>query len=126
MNALNKKLGIEEYIQFTDFIPEEELPDYYRIADVFILPTQELEGFGIFKLEAMASGVPILGTPIKGTKEILGQFSYVFLLRDNGPDPMAALIIESCRRTNENAEIWQAISDQCRRFVENNYSWEKM
>ncbi len=55
--SLSQELGVEDYIKFVGFIPEEDLPDYYRMADVFILPTIELEGFGLITLEALASAM---------------------------------------------------------------------
>ncbi|MFA4909851.1 MAG: glycosyltransferase family 4 protein [Desulfobacteria bacterium] len=122
---LSQNLGIENHIHFTGFIPEEELPDYYRSADIFILPTLELEGFGLVTLEALASGVPVLGTPIGGTKEILGRLDPKYIFRDTQPESMAALIIETCQRFKNNPGLWQDVSSLCRSFVEANYSWEK-
>lgn len=122
---LSQNLGIENHIHFTGFIPEEELPDYYRSADIFILPTLELEGFGLVTLEALASGVPVLGTPIGGTKEILGRLDPKYIFRYTQPESMAALIIETCQRFKNNPGLWQDVSSLCRSFVEANYSWEK-
>jgi glycosyltransferase involved in cell wall biosynthesis len=118
-------LGIEESIRFEGFIPKEILPDYYKMADLFILPTLELEGFGLVTIESMASGVPVLGTPVGGTKEILGKFNPKFLFKDTTSDSLAALIIVKYQIIKENPEEWQEISLKCRHFVENNYSWEK-
>ena len=123
--SLSQRLGIEDYIGFAGFIPEKELPDYYRMSDMFILPTKELEGFGLITLEAMASGVPVLGTPVGGTKEILGRFNPDFLFADTEPDSMADLIVKNCMKINESPEDWRRISGQCREFVEDNYSWDK-
>ncbi len=123
--ALSKKLGVEDFIRFVGFIPEEELPVYYRMADLFILPTRELEGFGLVTLEAMASGIPVLGTPVGGTEEILGKFAPNFLFKDIEPDSIAALIVENYSKLKENPQMWKDLSHRCRSFVENNYSWEK-
>jgi len=118
-------LGIEESIRFQGFIPEDELPDYYKMADLFVLPTKELEGFGLVTLEAMASGVPVVGTPVGGTKEILGQFDPTFLFKDTSASSMAGLIMEKYRIIKEKPDEWKEISKKCRQFVEDNYSWEK-
>ncbi len=123
--SLSQKLGVENYIKFAGFIPEEELPDYYRMANIFILPTIELEGFGLITLEALASGVPVLGTPVGGTVEILGKLDDKYLFKDTKPESMAAMIIETCQQFKNNPEFWQNVSSQCRAFVEENYSWEK-
>ena len=52
------------------------------MADLFILPTTELEGFGLVTVEALASGLPVLGTPIGGTREILAKLGSDHLFDD--------------------------------------------
>jgi len=123
--SLTKELGIENHVQFVGFVPELELPDYYRMADIFILPTIELEGFGLDTLEALASGLPVLGTPVGGTIEILGKLDAKYLFKDTKRESMAALITETCREFRANPGVWQDVSSKCRLFVEENYSWEK-
>lgn len=123
--AFAKSLAVEDFIRFAGFIYEQELPDYYRMADLFVLPTRELEGFGLVTLEAMASGVPVLGTPVGGTKEIIANFDQNFLFKDAGPDSMAALIVGNYRKIKESPQKWKEISHRCRKFVESKYSWEK-
>jgi len=123
--SLAKQSGVDKFITFAGFIPEEELPPYYQMADIFILPTRELEGFGLVTLEAMASGLPVLGTPVGGTREIIGGFNQEFLFKDTTPDSMADLIAEKYRIIKDNPHAWKEISKQCRNYVERNYSWEK-
>jgi len=123
--SLAHELGVENHIRFVGFIPEEELPDYYRVADIFILPTIELEGFGLITLEALASGLPVLGTPIGGTVEILGKLDSRYLFKDTKPESMASLIIETCQQFKNNPRLWQDVSSQCRAFVEMNYLFGK-
>ena len=123
--SLAKELGIGDHVTFAGFIPEVELPDYYRMADIFILPTLELEGFGLVTLEALASGVPVLGTPVGGTAEILSRLDSKYLFKDTRPESMAELIIKTCQEFKDNPELWQDVSYQCRLFVEKHYFWEK-
>ncbi len=122
---LTSRFGLEGQIEFAGFIHDDVLPDYYRMADLFILPTKELEGFGLVTLEAMASGVPVVGTPVGGTLEILGKFDSEFIFKDTTPEAMAELIIEKYRIIKQNPDKWIEISKNCRKFVEDNYSWEK-
>jgi glycosyltransferase involved in cell wall biosynthesis len=98
---------------------------YYQAADIFVLPTKELEGFGLVTLEALASGLPVLGTPVGGTKEILEKLDSSFLFSDSEPDSMADLILEKYHTIKESPQVWKSVSNRCRKFVENNYSWEK-
>ncbi len=123
--SLARKLRVDNYITFTGFIPEAELPDYYRMADIFVLPTLELEGFGLITLEALASGIPVLGTPVGGTVEILSRLDSKYLFKDTKPESMAELIIKTCHEFKDKPKLRQNVSSQCRLFVEENYSWEK-
>ena len=122
---LTRQLGVEDFIRFEGFIPEEELPAYYRMADLFVLPTLELEGFGLVTLEALASGVPVLGTPIGGTVEILRRLNPGLLFKDVSSESIAELILDTHREFQKNPVSQGRLSIQCRRFVEQNYSWKK-
>jgi mannosylfructose-phosphate synthase len=56
-----KASPVADRIRFGSFIPEEELPDYYRAADMFVLCSR-YEPFGMTAIEAMASGAPTVVT----------------------------------------------------------------
>lgn len=67
-----KKLGIEEKIIFTDFVPTEELPYLISGAKAFVLPSL-WEGFGIPVVEAMACGVPVIVSNVSSLPEVAGE-----------------------------------------------------
>ena len=52
--------GDESAVRFLGYVPEEQLPDLYRLADLFVMPSS-LEGFGIVYLEAAACGLRVVG-----------------------------------------------------------------
>src|SRR5439155_2564410 len=63
-------LGVRDRVVFTGFIPEALKADYYRLADAYVMPSRG-EGFGIVFLEAMACGIPVMGSRLDGSREAL-------------------------------------------------------
>ncbi len=64
--------GIEGSVIFPGFVPDEELPDWYRGAELFIYPSR-FEGFGMPVLEAMACGTPVVCSAAPGVAEVAGD-----------------------------------------------------
>ena len=67
-----KKLGLEDNIMFPGFVPEEEMPNLYSSADIFVLPSL-WEVFPIAMLEALASGAPLMASDAGGNAEMIEQ-----------------------------------------------------
>lgn len=67
---LRKKYNVEDRVRFIGYISDEDLPDYYRGADVFVLPSR-YEPFGMTAVEAMACGTPTVVTIHGGLYRIL-------------------------------------------------------
>ena len=71
LQALAVDLGIGDVVDLRGRVPDAELIDWYRAADLFVLPTIAYEGFGMVTVEALAAGVPVVGTPVGATPELL-------------------------------------------------------
>jgi len=61
LKAKAADLGLEDRIDFSGFVADDDLPDYYRAADLFVLSSR-YEPFGMTAIEAMASGTPTIIT----------------------------------------------------------------
>jgi len=72
-----------DLFQHTPHVPQAELPQIYRAADVFVLPTLT-EGMGLVVLEAMATGLPVIATP-NGPGDLIddGIDGFVVPIRDS-------------------------------------------
>ncbi len=67
-----QKYGIEDRVKFLDFVPDADLPAYYKHALCFALPSL-YEGFGLPVLEAMAYKCPIVVSDVSSLPEIAGK-----------------------------------------------------
>ena len=92
--ALASARGVQDRVRFLGFTSRENLPDLYRAADLFVMPSSG-EGFGIVFLEAMASGTPALGLAIGGAVDPLdfGEWGSAVTL-----DKLTASIVDATAR----------------------------
>ena len=122
LRAMVKDYDLDGAVKFLGRVSEEDLPRYYQAADFFVLPTRELEGFGLVILEAMACGTPVLGTPIGAIPETVGLFDRKLLFEGTQSEDIKTKLEDVIIRP----EIYRFDPQACRKFVEERYSWEKM
>jgi glycosyltransferase involved in cell wall biosynthesis len=65
-----RDLGIADQVMFRGFVARADMPEVYRQASIFVLPSQS-EGMSIALLEALASGLPVIVTDTGGTEELV-------------------------------------------------------
>ena len=108
-------------IRFVGRVPPEELPSYYRSSHVFCSVPAGSESFGIVLLEAMAAGLPIVGTSIDGYREIVTDGSEGLLVRPGDTETlvraMASLAEDAARRAEMGA---------CGRRTAGRYDWGRV
>jgi glycosyltransferase involved in cell wall biosynthesis len=125
LEAQVKTLGLEGCVRFLGFVPEDALPGYYRAADVFVLPTAQLEGFGLVTIEALASGTPVLGTPVGATDEILGRLDASLLAAGPDAESMATGVEALHRRFTADPEARMRLAEAGRSLVLREYTWTR-
>lgn len=123
LQALAASRGLEGHVRFLGFVPEAELPDYYRAADVFVIPSRELEGFGLVTVEALASGTPVLGTPIGATPEILRPLRPGLVFRDVTPEAIAEGLGRFLDDLGRDPAGTRRLRESCRRHALAHYTW---
>src|SRR6059036_2512763 len=124
LESLSNALGLRERVRFLGFIPDAALPLYYQAADVFVLPTRELEGFGLVTVEALACGTPVLGTPVGATPEILVPLSPALVFRGLAPEVMADDICRFLEWRARDPQAHARLREACRCHAETRYHWD--
>lgn len=79
-------------VRFAGYVPDDQLPIAFRAADLSVVPSVALEGFGLIVAESLAAGTPVLLTDVGGLPETLTGLSEACVMRDRTPPGMAAAI----------------------------------
>ena len=82
-------LGLGAHVRFLGFVPDDDLPALYRAADLNLVPTIALEGFGLTTVEALAAGTPSMVTPVGGLPETMRPLSPDLVFEATGADAIA-------------------------------------
>jgi glycosyltransferase involved in cell wall biosynthesis len=78
---LAEKLGVTHAVKFTGQVPDAELPLHYQLADIFVTASLH-EGFCIPVIEALATGVPVVGAHATALPETIGDGGLTFQPED--------------------------------------------
>lgn len=107
-------------VEFAGMVPNRELPGRLRTASAFILPSK-YEGTPKALLEAMACGLPVIGTDVPGIRDIIKD-------RENGLlcGESADSIARAMRRLMEDPELGIRLGKTAREYVVNRHSQKKV
>lgn len=115
------ELGLENHVKFLGYVSEEDLKVAYQAADLTIMPSQSFEGFGLVLLESLASGTPVLCTPIGGMPEVLTDFSPELIT-----DSADAKAISTKLKALLGGDISLPERDACGEYATTNFNWTKI
>jgi glycosyltransferase involved in cell wall biosynthesis len=97
LEAKARTLGLARHVVFAGFVEESEKADHFRLADVFAMPGRG-EGFGFVFLEALACGVPVVGSLVDGSREALQDGALGELVDPADRDSVRAGIVRALRK----------------------------
>ena len=97
-----ESLELQENVHFAGFIPRQDLPMVYNLADLFVYPSV-YEGFGLPVLEAMACGTPVITSNVSAMPEIVGEAG--ILLPPNDEAAFTQTIMNLLDGTSKRVEL---------------------
>ncbi|MGO8864797.1 MAG: glycosyltransferase family 4 protein [Acidimicrobiales bacterium] len=117
LEARSAELGLKDAVRFVGRVDDEELIRYYQAADVSIVPSVALEGFGLVVLESLATGTPVVASAVDGLSEALIGLAPDLLVPPGEPHALAERLQGVI---TGGAPLPTA--EECRRYAES-FSW---
>jgi glycosyltransferase involved in cell wall biosynthesis len=114
-----QELGLQDYVKFLGYVPDDRLPVAYQAADLTVVPSQSLEGFGLILLESLACGTPVLSTPVGGMPEVLRPFQPTLVAEAATANALATRLIDLL---TDKISLPDRVA--CREYAINKYDWK--
>ena len=112
LHALVAELGVEHRVRFVAPRPHDQLADFYRAADVCVVPSRT-ESFGLVALEAAACGTPVVAANVGGLRFLVDDGVTGYLVDRREPRAYAELI-DRVLREDSDAMRAQAVARSAR------------
>jgi len=118
LDAIIHKLGLEDRVIFTGFVPDAEMALHFKLADLFIMPSEK-EGFGIVFIEAMFYGLPVIAGNKDGSVDALcnGELGIII-----NPDNLAE-ISHAIKMVLDHPGAWEPAQSKLK--AQFSYEWYK-
>jgi len=111
---------IQDKLIFLDQVPHEDFPRYMNLFDVLVLPSETQpdwkEQFGRVMIEAMACGVPVIGSSSGAIPEVIGNVGFVF--PEGNANQLAHVLIELI----DNPKVLTELAQRARDYVLSRYT----
>lgn len=117
------KMGLSGRVFFCGRVPDEELPAYYNICDILILPSITMgEAFGVVLLEAMACGKPVIASNLPGVRSVVSDGEDGLLARPGDVRDLA----EKIQMLLDDPQRRREMGERGRAKVEEKYAWPRI
>ena len=117
--------GLNNYISFLEYIPDDDIASFYSAADIFVLPSivderGDTEGLGVVLLEANACKTPVIGSRVGGILDVIRDGRNGFFVEPKNSSDLAEKILKLASDRN----LREVMGENSRKFVERHYNWE--
>lgn len=119
LEQLVKEKGLSKIVKFHGSRPPNKIPKFMKESDLFVLPSWD-EGFGVVYLEAMASGLPVIGCKGQGIEDVIQDGKNGFLAKPRDSNSL----LEICEKAISNQILYERISKAAIKTA-SNYTWHK-
>ncbi|PZM62014.1 glycosyltransferase family 4 protein [Paenibacillus dendritiformis] len=110
------------HIRMVPFVPHEEVPAWYALADLLAVPSLRREAFGLVNLEAMASGVPVVASRVGGIQEVVRDGETGLLVP---PYRLPVRLASALVRLLRDREALRQMGETADRHVRSTFTWKQ-
>ncbi len=110
--------GLSGNVRMLGFVSDDTLPLLYAAADLSVVPTVALEGFGLIAAESLAAGTPCLVSPVGGLPEVVSGLSPELVLPSPAPADIAEGVLAAL-----NGGLNLPDSAACRAYAAASFNW---
>jgi glycosyltransferase involved in cell wall biosynthesis len=111
-------LGLANHVRLLGFVSDELLPTAYRAADLSVVPTAALEGFGLITVESLAAGTPCVVTPVGGLSDVVAPLAPQLVCKS----PSAADVADALARALRG-EVALPGAAHCTSYARERFDW---
>jgi glycosyltransferase involved in cell wall biosynthesis len=116
-----ESLGLQDQVRLLGFISDDMLRRAYRAADLSIVPTIALEGFGLITIESLAAGTPVLVTPVGGLPEVVAPLSEDLVLPGAETTDLADGLLKALLSPERLPS-----TEHCIQYARRHFDWPKI
>jgi len=113
--------GLAGRVRLLGFVPEDDLARYYGAADCTLMPSLDLEGFGLATVESLACGTPVLGSRAGATVELLAPLGEALLFEPGSVDALADKL-----RAVLRGHIKFPDREVCVAYAQSGFGWDRV
>jgi glycosyltransferase involved in cell wall biosynthesis len=118
LRAQIARYDLEKHARLLGFVPDADLPLAYRAANLSVVPTVALEGFGLITVESLAAGTPVLVTPHGGLPEVVSDLDSDLVLPGDTSEVLTRGLTDTLLGNHPLPP-----ADACQQYVRERFDW---
>jgi glycosyltransferase involved in cell wall biosynthesis len=115
-----EKLGLGEKVRLLGFVPEADLPSLYQAADCTLMPSLDLEGFGLATAESLACGTPVLASNAAANPEVVRPLGEQLLFPKGDVEALATRMAGIL-----SGAVALPSREECVTYARSRFSWDR-
>ena len=120
LEARIRALGLDERVQMLGFVPEADLPGLYQSADCVLMPSLDLEGFGLATAEALACGTPVLASSSGANPELIRPLGEDLMFEAGNPEAIARVMTSAL-----SGRVNLPSRESCAGYAQHSFRWDR-